>query len=236
MSKSKVLVSLMVLSYIFFVIFQFKGNDDMASKFNAVIFAIITMYYVAFIKKKTLLFTLFLVFYSLSELILFFIDFMPYSYFYYIGNLLVVFAYAFLLKEICKTVCVIHVFKNFMIHIIVLIGLNFYIAYILQQVVNPYLEDLSEYIVEMSYNIIMLLLLSLSLLNYLNKENKKALFLFLGALCIVFSEVINMAYLYVAELNLLIIISTTLFLMAFLFLIQQSKLEYKEEEKLILED
>lgn len=236
MNKSKVLVILIVLAYIVFVVSQFRGDEFMASSFGAVIYPIIAILYFVAIKKKTLFFSLFLVFYSLSELILFIIDFMPYIYYYYIGNSLVVISYIFLLIEICQSVCVVHVFKNFKIHLVVLTGLNIYIAYILQEVVNPYLEFTNEYILEMSYNIVMLLLLSLSLLNYLYKDNKKTLFLFIGTLCIVFSEVINIAYLYVSQINLLTVLSTSLFLLAFFFLYNQSKLDNDVEQNFLIED
>ncbi len=154
----------------------------------------------------------------------------PYSLYYYAGNSLCIFAYAFLLIEICKSVFILHVLKNFKLHIVVLGALSFYIAYILQKIVNPYLEITYEYLIEVSYNIIMLLLLSVSLLNYFYKENRKALFLFFGALCIVFCEVINVAYLYVSDINLLNFLSETFLVAAFYFFYQQSKLDNKKKD------
>ena len=231
MHKSKVLISLIVLSYVLFVVFQFGGTETIASSFSSIIFPLIAVLYCITVRPKTLYFCLFLISYSLSELLFFTIDYIPYLYFYYIGNTLSMLSYTFLLLEVCRYVCAKHVLKNFKIHIIVLTGLNFYIAYILQEAINPYLEMTLEYMVEITYNIIMLLLLSVSLLNYLYKDDNKSLFFFLGALCIVFSEVINVAYLYVSHQDLLNFMSVSLFILAFYFLYKQSKLELKEVEE-----
>jgi len=231
MYKSKVLIGFIVLAYTLFVIFQFGGDELMASSFSSVIFPLIALLYFVSVKPKTLFFSLFLLCYSLSELAFFIIDLIPYLYFYYIGNILSMLSYTFLLLEVCKSVCGFYVLKNFKFHIIVLTGLNIYIAYILQEAINPYLELTTEYLIEITYNIVMLLLLSISLLNYFYKDDKKSLFFFFGALSIVFSEVINVAYLYVAHHNLLNFVSVTLFLLAFYFLFLQSKLENVKVEE-----
>lgn len=228
MYKSKVLVVLIVLAYIFFTVFQFSGNDVVAESFSSIIFPLIAVLYCITVKPKTLFFYLFLICYSLSELVFFLIDYIPYIYIYFTGNILSMLSYGFLLFEVCKSVCAIHILKNFKIHIVVLTGLNIYIAYILQEAISPFLEMTIEYLLEICYNVIMLLLLSVSLLNYLYKDDKKSLLFFFGALCIVFSEVINVAYLYVDHQNTFNFISVSLFLLAFYFLFQQSRLAHIE--------
>ena len=45
-----------------------------------------------------------------------------------------------------------------------------------------------DYYFELVYNIITLSLLSIALLNYFYRDNQKSLYLFLGVLCLVFSE------------------------------------------------
>lgn len=227
MYKSKILLGLIVLAYILFVVFQFSGNEFVASSFSSFIFPLIALFYFTTIKNRTLLFSLFLISYSLSELMFFSIGYIPYMYFYYVGNILSMLSYAFLLLEVCKSVCAFNILKNFKIHVVVLIGLSVYIAYVLQQAINPHLEMTADYLIEITYNITMLLLLSLSLLNYLNKDDRKSLLFFFGALFIVFSEVINVAYLYVAHQNLFNFISVSLFVLAFYFLYQQSRVESK---------
>ena len=147
---------------------------------------------------------------------IFILDFMPYSYFYYVGNGLYIIAYIALFLKIVKSLSFKHILRNFKLHLIVLTILNVYIAYVLQDIVNPYVGMTNEYFVEIVYNVSMLLVLTASLLNYFYRDDKKSLLIFLGSLSIVFSEVIGVAYLYVAQQNLLNFLVTTLTLLAFL--------------------
>jgi low temperature requirement protein LtrA len=113
----------------------------------------------------------------------------------------------------------------------VLLALNIWLVYVLQSIVLSELNRKSEYYLELTYNIVMLILLSGSLLNYFYRDNQKSLYLFLGALCIVFSEVIDVAYMYISQRALLNFLSTTLSLSAFYFLCKQTNLsDIKEEE------
>ncbi|WOD43655.1 hypothetical protein [Hwangdonia lutea] len=168
----------------------------------------------------------------MSELLFFTIDYIPYQYFYFTGNILSMLSYVFLLVEVCKSICAFHVLKNYKIHIVVLTILNIYIAYVLQETISPYIEFTNEYLLEIVYNIVMLLLLSVSLINYIYKDDKKSLFFFFGALCIVFSEVINVAYLYVIHQNAFNFVSVSLFVLAFYFLYQQSNLKHSKVNKI----
>ncbi len=230
--KSNILIGLIMLAYILFVVFQFSGNEVVAESFSSIVFPLIAVLYFVSVYPTTLFFSLFLVFYSLSELIVFIIDYIPYFYFYLSGNILSMLSYAFLLIEVCKSVCTLHVLKNFKIHIVVLTILNIYIAYVLQETISPYIEFTTQYLIEISYDVVMLLLLSVALLNYIYKDDKKSLFFFFGALCIVFSEVINVAYMYVIHQNIFNFLSVSLFVLAFYFLYQQSNLKHVKVNKI----
>ncbi|WP_246067739.1 hypothetical protein [Changchengzhania lutea] len=151
------------------------------------------------------------------------VDYVPHKVDYFIGNSLYILAYLFLLIEIAKSMSLTHVIRNFKIHILVLVALNVYIVYVMQVIVNPHVQT-SEYYVELLYNTVMLLLLSIALLNYIYRDNKKSLYLFLGSLSIVFSEVISVAYIYVSDKSLLNFLSITLAVIAFYFFFQQSKM------------
>ena len=239
MYKSKVLVTLVLVIYVLFAVFGFVGNEDIAFTFDSLILPLVAVMYFAFFKKKTVFFTLFLLCYAGSDVIglvignlnessmtplIFQID-------YYVGNSLYILSYIFLFIEICKSLNIVHVLKNFAVHIIVLLALNIYLIYVLQSIVIPELSKGGEFYLELTYNIVMLLLLSGSLLNYFYRDNQKALYLFLGALCIVFSEVIDVAYIYISQRALLNFLSTTLSLSAFYFFCKQTSLsDMKEEE------
>ena len=155
--------------------------------------------------------------------------------YYYVANGLYIVAYTTLFIKVLKSLSFLEVIKNYKLHLGVLIALNIYIAYVLQIIINPYVAEFNQYIVEIVYNIVMLLLLSGSLLNYFYKDDKKSLFMFLGSLSIVFSEVIGVAYLYVAQQNLLNFLSTTLTMLAFYFFCMQTKMNHEEIDQYVHE-
>lgn len=235
MYKSKVLVVFTVLVYVLFIVFQFSDSEDIARNLSLIILPLITVAYFLYVRRKTLFFSLFLTFYSISDLMGLITDYIPYDIEYFLGNSLYIFAYIFLFLEVCKSVSFNHVVREFKLHIITLTILNIYIVYVLQVIVDPYLSLTIEYFLELIYNISMLMVLSVSLLNYFYRDNKKSLLLFIGALCIVFSEVISIAYMYITDKSLLNVISVTLYVLAFYFFFQQSKLKNVESADAITE-
>lgn len=232
MNKLKVMVSLVLLVYLGFVIFQFRSNEFWANTLDAILLPLISIAYFKENKKPNLYFSLFLICYSVSDLMVFIVDFMPYSYYYYFGNGLYIIAYMALLIKIIKSLSFQHIIKNFKLHLIVLTALNIYIAYVLHNIVNPYVGMTNEYFVEIAYNVSMLLVLTASLLNYFYRDDKKSLLIFLGSLSIVFSEVLGVAYMYVDQQNLLNFLVTTLTLLAFYFYFTQSNLKNEEVKQL----
>lgn len=245
MYKSKVLVGFVSLMYILFAIFEFNGNNVVAYNLDCLIVPLIAFVYVIFCKRKNIFFLLFILCYSTSDLMGIIIAYVPSSEVvnlvnieYFVGNSLFILAYVFLVVKISKSLNLLYVFRNFKIHLVVLTILNVYLVYVLQVILSPKMDMLNEYYLEMIYNIVMLILLSVALLNYFYRDNKKSLYLFIGALCIVFSEVMQVAYFYIAERSLLNFISTTLTLVAFYFFYQQSKLLNKlnkDEKYMVVE-
>ncbi len=230
MSKSKVLIGIVVLCYVLFVVFEFSGYVNTAYYFHSLIAPLITLIYILFVRKKSRLFLLFLLCYSVSDLLGLVLDVLPiiktqklYNFEYYFGNLLYMFSYMFLIVKICKSINIGLLLRHFKIHTIALTALGFYFVYVLQEIISSGLVVEGDYYFELIYNITTVLLLPLSLLNYFYRDNKKALYLFLGSLCIVFSEVMDVAHIYVKEMYVLNFLSTTLALIAFYFYYQQSK-------------
>lgn len=224
---------MVVLLYIGFVVFQFNNNDYWATILDALILPLITLAYFQDQTKPNLYFSIFLICYSVSDLMVFIVDFIPYRLYYLFGNGLYILAYLALLTKILKSLSLPYIIKNFKLHLIVLAILNIYIGYVLQNIVNPHLQMTVQYFMEITYNVSMLLVLSASLLNYFYKDNRKSLFIFLGSLAIVFSEVIAVAYMYVTEQNLLSFLSTTLTVLAFYFYYKQASLNNEEINGLV---
>lgn len=238
MSKSIIWVGLVLVLYVSFIICEIGNEFNLAFLLNSLIVPVIAIAYFLFSKNKNIYFSLFLILYSVSEILGVTIHYilyynLPYNeslifyeYDYYIGSSLYVLGYMFLLLKITKTISFRHTLKNFKIHLIVLTALNIYLIYVLQFIVKSDLNYKFQYSMELVYNIIMLMLLSAALLSYFYRDNKKSLYLFIGALFIVFSEVIDIAYNYIDQRAFLSIIGTSLTLCAFYFFYQQTKLVY----------
>lgn len=238
MNKSKVLVGFVFILYVLFVVFEFNGNYSVSFYVESFIIPIIALIYLLFFKRKNKYFLSFLILYAIADLLFLVIGFLPfkeslalYNLDYYIGNSIYIIAYIFLFIKIVKSVCLFHVLKNYKMHLFVLTALNVYLVYVLQVIVKPNVVVNMDYYFELVYNVVTLLLLTVALLNYFYRDNQKALFLFLGVLCLVFSEVIDIAFIYISQRSILSIMATTLSLIAFFFLLQQSKLLNKSRRE-----
>jgi len=231
MYKSKVLIGFVLLCYLLFIVFEFSGYADTAYCFQSLIVPLITLMYWCFIEKKSKLFFGFLLFYSLSDLTSFFMFAFPfeesqklYDFEYYFGNLMYIFSYLFLAVKIGEFLNLRELIKYFGIHILALLVLGIYLVYVLQGLIEDKLLKESDYYFELVYNIVSIGLLPISLLNYLYSDNKKALMLFVGALCIVFSEIIDVTHIYVIDFRVLNFLSATFTLVGFYLFYEQSKL------------
>ncbi|TBN04383.1 hypothetical protein EYD45_07130 [Hyunsoonleella flava] len=233
MCSPKVLACMVGSIYALFVYFLFSGKLFYADATSALILPIITIAYFCNVEKRSLYFVLFLVLYSISDLMIIFSDKLSYHIDYFIGNGLYILAYIALTIEIGRNLSLSYILKHYLFSIIVLFILNSYIAYVLLQIVNPYLDLGAEYILEIVYNASMLMILSLALLNYFYKDSRKAFYILVGAICIVFAEVINIAYLYVSHQNLLNFFTISLGLVGFYFLYEQAKLKYRKQDKVL---
>ncbi|MBU2951647.1 FUSC family protein [Tamlana agarivorans] len=229
MWKTRLLAILICVVYLLFVYFQVKGGDGFLMTLSEVLLVpMVAFGYFAFEKKKTFYFSGFILLFALSELLDLFVDSFNYEMYYLFGNALYMVGYTFLLLEILKSTDFNYLLKRFKVHFIVLIALDIYMVYVLQSIVDPFIDQSYKYYMEMFYNLLMVVVLSIALLNYVHKENRKATFLFLGSVLIVFSEVIWTANTYIVDIDFLGIISKTLALAAFFCFYVQ--VQYLNEE------
>ncbi|MEJ6791427.1 MAG: hypothetical protein QNK89_01450 [Lacinutrix sp.] len=95
------------------------------------------------------------------------------------------------------------VFKRSLLDFIVLLILDTYMIYVLINIVKP-LDFESNYvgivhIIEFLYSLILILVFSLSFLNYVQNGIKKHLFLFVACVLIAFSKLILVGYYYILD-------------------------------------
>lgn len=221
---------LIVTCFLLSVLYEFQGDDILSYSINCLIAPLITISYLCFIKQKNTFFLLFLLLHStagffgiilvnLSSKSTVFLDIE-----YYIGNSLYILAYVFLILKIVKSLDFSFIVKSFKTHVAVLAILNIYLLYVLQSLIYPNLVYKNDFYLECAYNIVILLVLSLSLLNYFHKDNKKALYLFTGSLLLVFSEVMDVAFIYAVDRLFIKILSLKFSFVGFYFIYEQSKL------------
>jgi hypothetical protein len=232
MGKSNFLMGLIVLLFIVFAIFEFNQEYFYSDISKSLIVPVFTILYFVSVPKKSIYFTWFLVLFSISELGMFLEHFIEtdemFDVYYLIGNCFYIVAYCLLWYDVFRTLDMKKIFKDFAIHLLVLTILNIYIIYVLLTIVNPYVSGSFLFVVELIYNIVMLLLLTTSLMGYFYNDNKKSLLLFFGSICIVFSEVIQVAYFYISDKELLNLSQTLLLVLAFCFFYFQSKIQNKK--------
>lgn len=193
---------------------------------------IVTVFYLFKVKNKPTFLSLFLITYSISDIINFFDQESYNEYMYFLCNGLYMLSYVFLFLELNKTVNMKEILKKFPIHFAVLTLLNIYIVFVMATIINPitFETDHIEFVrvFEHVYNIILLGLLSMSFFNYLLNENNKALLLFSGCLALTFFEFLLIGYYYLSEeMSIIRIVSILLELCAFLMFYFSATITFK---------
>ncbi len=230
MLKPKFLVSLIMLCVMIFIISHINGNEWLANTSRALIVPLFTVLYFVNSKKLSHYFMIFLICYSISDLISIYGFNKRWEGEYYIGNCLYIVAYLAFSYEILLSISKDHILKYFKAHLVVLGIVNVYANIVLIKFQSDYVSSL-DYILELFYNISTIVLVSVSLLNYFYRDDKKALILFLGSLSIAVSEVIQIAYYYLmdaSDSNVLNVSYSLFLILGFYFYYVQSKLEYEE--------
>ncbi len=237
MRNRKILLVFIIVLSIVFIGLQIFNMQEIAEYVRPIILPLLLLLYCLAKKDKSSYFFYFLLFYSITELSGFLIYFAYESYFvnslmYYGGNTLYIIAYAFLILEIFKSMNVKRIFKRFTTYILILVALDVYSIILVTDIAikSELLYGVYAYLIEIAYNIVIMLLLTITLINYISRHTKKAMNLLLGALCIVFSEVIQVAYFYVSDQNILSVAYSVLLVFAFGFFYIQSNLSYQESE------
>ncbi|MEY8848720.1 hypothetical protein AB9K26_07885 [Psychroserpens sp. XS_ASV72] len=230
MQVGKFLGALVLALSLFFLGLQFKGLEVDAAGVRALTVTLLTILYLLSVKKRHPLFLAFLIVFTISEILNYatwnFTLETDVDYFYYIGNGLYITAYLFLIARIILPLEMTKAISRFPIQtaLLTILGL-FFVYYVSDTTRNELLYP--EYYLELLYNSVIMFLMAVALLNYMYRDDKKSMNLLIGTICIVFSEVIQLAYFYISDMNLLNVLCSMFLVFAFLFLFIQSKLEHR---------
>jgi hypothetical protein len=165
--------------------------------------------------------------FSVSELLDLSSLIFPNEMIYFYGNAFYITAFTFLTIEIFFQINFKEFFKKYLIEIIILCLLDVFSIYLITNLSGFEPNEL-EFYVELLYNTSIMVLVSLALLNYISRATQKSMYLLIGSACIVFSEVLQVAYFYVSDKEMFIDIYSILLIIAFYFLFTQAGLKHKE--------
>jgi len=237
MQVRKILIATLIILSVSFLGLQILQFETQASALRALLLIGLTAFYYLTIKEKKHFFYLFLLAFTLAEILNFtslFVSFVSENgtdYSYYLTNALYILSYLFLITKVLSDMNLKEVVRRFPIHILVLLVLDVFCVIIVTDTTKGLLSN-EEYTLEFLYNTVIMLLLTVTLINYIYREDKKSMNLLIGSIFIVFSEVIQLAYFYISAINILNVICSFFLVMAFIFFYLQSRLIYQENDDL----
>lgn len=237
----RILIGILIALAVLFLGFQIFELEVEASGIRALLLVFLTILYCYTVRERRLYFLMFLIAFTIADILSYIGWKIPpfarneIDYGYYIANSLYIISYSFLILQMLTSMNFVEVVKKYPFHILVLIILDIFCVVV---VTNTAMNKLSyhEYYMEFLYNSIIMVLLTVALINYIHKEDKKAINLLVGSIFIFFSEVIQLAYFYISEINLLNVICSLFLVLAFLFFYLQSRLVYEPQEDALHED
>lgn len=236
MHVSKILGIIIVLLSVFFLGLQSRGLEEYAFGVKALAMTVLIILYFVRVKKRHTLFILFLIAFASAEIFNYFTYYMSpvedqsIDIYYLTGNLLYILAYLFLIGRILTIMNLRKAIVKFPIQILLLLVLGVFVAYMITDISKSEIDAGYMTTLELSYNAVVMFLVCASLVNYMYMDTKKSMNLLVGSICIVFSEIIQIAYYYITDLDITLNILHSSFLVgAFIFFYLQSKLSEEQQ-------
>ncbi len=233
-------VTLVVISLAFLGL-QVMSLEFQAAGARVSLVLLLTLLYCMKVSSKRLFFFLFLICFSLGEIISYLSYFVDIDYetdpdyFYYISNGMYILSYVFLIIRVIMDMNIKNILHKFWIHLLVLVVLDVFCVIILSGTTEKLLSK-HEFSLEQLYNTIIMILLTVAMINYMSKNSQKSMNLLLGAIFIFFSEVIQMTYFYISDINILNVMCSLFLVLAFLFLYLQARIPLESEQQTIQQD
>jgi len=235
MLVNKILKVVLLLLGGIFIVFQGFAFEIEGAAVSSLALVLLTILYCKWTENKSIYFFWFLVTFTFAHLLSYSAYYGPLieegsiDYFYYSANILYITAYIFLIIKILIGLNLKIVFSELAIPVFILIILDIFCVYIVSATTENVLS-IYEYSLELAYNAVIMVLLSVALINYMYRNDNKSMLFLLGSICIVFSEIIQLAYFYILNNNDLGFIYSFLLVIAFVFLYLQSQLDFTGPE------
>ncbi|WP_178988082.1 hypothetical protein [Winogradskyella schleiferi] len=228
MLVNKILKVVLLLLGVVYILLQGFALEVEGAALSALMLVMLTWLYIGWTKHKSKLFLLFLITFSLAQILSYIAWFVPeieegqIDYLYYAANILYIISYAVLIFKMLKQLNLKTVFSELTIPIIVLIVLDVFCVSLISNTTEGKFSYY-QYGLEYTYNAVIMTLLSLALINYMYRNNNKSMLFLIGAIFMVFSEIIQLAYFYILPDDSLGFVYSILLVVAFVFFYMQSQ-------------
>ncbi|MFK7833934.1 MAG: hypothetical protein AB8B52_11700 [Winogradskyella sp.] len=233
MLVNKILKIVLLLLGGTYVVLQGLALEKEGSALGALMLILLIWLYVGWTKHKSKFFFWFLVVFTSGQIIGFLAWYMPetkegdINYSYYLANMLFILSYALLIFRILKGLNFKKVFSELTIPIIVLVVLDVFCVSLISGTTEGLLSY-DEYLLEYTYNAVVMALLSCALINYMYRNNNKSMLFLIGSIFMVFSEIIQLAYYYILPEDSLGLVYAIFLVIAFIFFYLQSQHKVSE--------
>ena len=231
MITNKIIKVVLLLFGVAFVLLQSFALEIEGAAVGTLMLVLLTFLYYRYTDNKNNYFLWFLIAFSLAQLLSYIAYYGPElekqqtDYFYYVANSLYIISYMLLLIKVLVKLDLKTVFLEFPISIIILIVLDVFSVSIVSSTTENVLTGY-QYTLEYTYNAVIMTLLSVALINYMYRNDNKSMLFLIGCICILFSEILQLAYYYILESNDLGFIYSLFLVAALIFFYLQSQIAY----------
>ena len=221
----KITLFTIVSSVIIYLVLKTLGFQDISYIVRALLLPLVTlMCYQRSLHKKRSYFFMFLIVFSISEIINTTIYFIPDSNFQYYDTAAYIIALFCLIRELFSEIKWGDLFKRFYIYFVFLSIMSSIYLYYFSSVLSYNMTPLEFYLI-LFKNALLTFIVCLTLINYCYVLNNKTLFLFIGMTGLLFSEVFKIVYVTITDAFLYNLVSSLLLIIAFYFLLKERKKE-----------
>ena len=202
MLVNKILKVVLLLLGGIFIILQGLAYEVEGAAISSLMLLLLTILYCVWTKRKSALFLWFLVAFSFAHVLSYIAYLSPeirenqIDYFYYGANILFILSYMLLIIRILIRLNLKKVFQNLSIPILILVVLYVFCVIIVSETTENVLSISQNYL-ELVYNTVIMVLLSVALINYMYRNDNKSMLFLLASIFIVFFETIQLAYYYI---------------------------------------
>ena len=228
MFVNKILKAILLLLGGAYVVLQGLAYEFEGAAVSSVGLILLTLLYCKWTENKANLFFWFLIAFTSAHVLSFISYLTPpieenqVDYYYYGANALYIIYYVFLIIRILRGLNFKRVFSELAMPILILIVLDVFCVILVTDTAESELS-VYEYALEFTYNAVIMALLSAALINYMYRNDGKSMMILIASICIVFSEIIQLAYYYILDDKTLVFIFSFFLVIAFLFFYLQSQ-------------